>query len=77
MNSEGEKMPPEAPEPRLVDVAELRGQERQQQPRREQTARQDRLDGRIADALDVIMPGEAKEQIDQDADDSMPMAWRR
>ena len=35
MNSDGEKMPPEAPEPRLSEVAsELRDEQQRQQPER-------------------------------------------
>ena len=52
MNSEGEKMPPEAPAPRLTEVARELGDEQQQQQRRHaEIAGEDRLNGRVADAL--------------------------
>ena len=56
MNSEGEKMPPEEPEPRLSEVASsLQTNSSSSRPGRRQLAEQDRLDRRVADALDVVV----------------------
>ena len=61
MNSDGEKMPPEAPEPRLVEVAKsfaTKRKTRKQASKGRVDAKlpgQDRFDGRVADALDIVM----------------------
>ena len=70
MNSDGEKIPPEAPEPRLIEVAaSLAANSSDQQRRQARPPVQDRLDGRIADALDVVLPGGAQQRVDHHADD--------
>ena len=69
MNSDGEKMPPDAPEPRLIEVAKsLATNSSGQDGKRRELACQQGLDRRVADALDVIMPEKAQQRIDQDAD---------
>ena len=70
MNSDGEKMPPDEPEPRLTD--------RRQQLARHTAAAgtpaagklpgQGRLDRRVADAFDVVMAAPAHQRVDQHAD---------
>ncbi len=57
MKSDGEKMPPDEPEPRLIDVANsLQTNSRNSRPGASRSAGQDRLDRRVADALDIIVP---------------------
>ena len=69
MNSDGEKMPPEAPEPRLTEVAQsLAANSKHEQRRHAEVAVEDRLDGRIADALDVIVAAADQQRVDQHAD---------
>ncbi len=69
MNSEGEKMPPEAPEPRLTRGREKLGDEQpEQKPISGEIIGQDRLDGRVADALDEVVALEAEQRVDQHAD---------
>ena len=61
MNSDGEKMPPDAPEPRLIEVAaSFADKQSASSGSGCQAAEQDRLDRRIADAFDVIMAGIAR-----------------
>ena len=61
MNSDGEKMPPDAPEPRLTEVANsLAANSSASSAGRGEAAGQDRLDGRVADALDVVVAGAAQ-----------------
>ena len=69
MNSDGEKIPPEAPEPRLTEVANSLAANR---PSRRASAcqiiQQDRLDGGVADAFDEIMARKSHQRVDQHAD---------
>ena len=68
MNSDGEKMPPEAPEPRLIEVAHSFATKKQRQQRgKHQAAGEDRLDGRVADAVDVILSARAQKRVHHDA----------
>ena len=77
MNSDGEKMPPEAPEPRLTEVAQSLAANNSSSSAGSRDAGKDRLDGRVADALDVIVPAADQERIDQHADDQHADACRR
>ena len=56
MNSDGEKMPPEEPEPRLIEVASSLATASTSRRRRRELAVQGGLDRRVADALDEVMP---------------------
>ena len=47
---------------------QLGGEQQRQQRRQREVAGQDRLDGRIADAFDVIVPGRAQQRVNQRAD---------
>jgi len=58
-------MPPDAPEPRLSEVAgKLGGEQDQQQRRQLHVTVEDRLDRGIADTLDVIVAGKPHQRID-------------
>ena len=73
MNSDGEKIPPDDPEPRLVEVAQqLCDKQQKKQRRQAKAAEQNPLDRRVTDAFDIIMPGESEQQVDQDTQSNMP-----
>ena len=79
MNSDGEKMPPDEPEPRLSEVASsLQTNSRTSSQTPMHLAGQDRLDRRVADALDVIVPeADAAARTSGMPTSSMPSMWRR
>jgi hypothetical protein len=72
MNSDGEKMPPDEPAPRLATSPTACRRRGAEQPRRRAPAVEDRLDRRIADALDKIMPERLVQRVDQAPTSSMP-----
>ena len=68
MNSEGEKMPPDEPEPRLSEVAASLARKKQRQEAAEvHVAGEDRLHGGVADAVDEVLPESGEEAVHQQA----------
>ena len=77
MNSDGEKMPPDEPAPRLSEVAaSLHDEQQREQPPGRLPPVEDRLDRRIADALDEIMAERLVQRVDQAPSSSMPKICR-
>ena len=68
MNSEGEKIPPEEPDPKLSEVAKrLADAQQSQQPKRRDPSCQHRLDRCVADAVDVVLAEGAEEEVHEHA----------
>ena len=71
MNSDGEKIPPDDPDPRLSEVAVNFADEQQRQEwRGADHAEQNILDRRIADAFDMVVTGKAQKRVHHRADDA-------
>ena len=69
MNSDGEKMPPDDPEPRLVEVAAILRKNSNPSSQTEVVlSNQDALDRRVADAIDIVLSQRAKQHIHQAAE---------
>jgi hypothetical protein len=69
MKSDGEKMPPDEPDPRLTDVANsFAGVEQQKEPGDGELPGQGCLNGRVTDALDIVVSAPTHERIDQHTD---------
>ena len=69
MKSDGEKIPPDEPEPRLTEVAtSLAANRNSRKVPTVELAAEYRLDGRVADAFDVVVAREEMESVDQHSD---------
>ena len=70
MNSDGEKIPPDDPDPRLTEVANsLADEQDQQEAGAGDLVPQRCLDRRVADALDIVVPVCDPQPIHQSADE--------